>query len=216
MTDSSTPTGPDRRPTPAAGQLESAVRLCVFCGSNAGTSTRFLDVARELGIELADRGIGLVYGGGRVGLMGAVADACLGAGGSVTGVIPAHLVDREVAHESLTELLVTGSMHERKATMARLADGFVALPGGFGTIEETVEILTWNQLGLTRSGVVFVDVDGFYTGLLEWFDHAVTSGFLRREHRGLARSATSVSAAVDLALAPPVATTHKWIDLDRA
>lgn len=191
-------------------------RVCVFCGSNAGTDPAFLRAASDLGTELARRGTGLVYGGARVGLMGAVADACLAAGGSVTGVMPGHLVDREIAHDGLTDLVVTGSMHERKATMARLAHGFVALPGGFGTIEETVEVLTWNQLGLLSAPVVLLDVAGFYTPLLAWFDHAVSAGFLRPEHRTMVRVARDAAAAVDLALGAADDLPPKWIDLDRA
>lgn len=191
-------------------------RICVFCGSNDGTSAAFAGAAVELGTELARRGVGLVYGGGRVGLMGRVADAVLAGGGDVVGVIPAHLVDREVAHGGLTELRVTESMHARKAEMASLASGFISLPGGFGTFEETIEVLTWNQLGLMAKPVVFLDVDGFYDGLLEFFERSVAAGFVRPVHRDLARRTGSVSEAVDLALAEAPVTGHKWIDLDRA
>jgi len=190
-------------------------RICVFCGSNDGASPAFAHAAAALGTEIARRGLGLVYGGGRVGLMGRVADAVLAGGGEVVGVIPEHLVDREVAHEGLTELVVTESMHARKAAMAALASGFVALPGGFGTFEETIELLTWNQLGLLAEPVVFLDVDGFYDALFEFFERAVTAGFLRPAHRDLAQRTTSVAEAVDLALADAAGTPHKWIDLDR-
>lgn len=188
----------------------------MFCGSNDGASPAFAGLAGELGTELARRGVGLVYGGGRVGLMGRVADAVLAGGGDVVGVIPARLVDHEVAHEGLTELRVTESMHARKAEMASLASGFVSLPGGFGTFEETIEVLTWNQLGLMAKPVVFLDAEGFYDALFDFFERAVTVGFVRPAHRDLARRAGSVSEAVDLALAEAPVTGHKWIDLDRA
>jgi len=165
---------------------------------------------------MAAEGIGLVYGGGRVGLMGALADAVLAAGGEVTGVMPRHLVDREIAHRGLTALEVTASMHERKARMAELADGFIALPGGFGTFEEVIEVLTWNQLGLLAAPVVLLDVEGFYEPLLTAFDRAVTGGFLRESHRRLARRAGDVATALRLATEPVTDVEHKWIDLDRA
>jgi uncharacterized protein (TIGR00730 family) len=188
--------------------------VCVFCGSNAGVTPAFGETAAALGAELARRGLTLVYGGGHVGLMGAVADAALAAGGEVVGVMPRHLVDREIAHTGLTELVVTASMHERKARMAELADGFVAMPGGFGTIEEVVEVLTWNQLGLVTKPVVFLDVEGFWSSLLSFFDVSVDAGFVRQVHRSLAQLATSAEEAVDLATRPAPITTHKWMDLD--
>ncbi len=129
----------------------------------------------------------VVYGGGKVGLMGQLADAALAAGGEVVGVMPAHLVEREIAHPGLSRLEVTSSMHERKAMMAELASGFIALPGGFGTFEEVIEILTWNQLGLMSKPVVFLDVDGFYTPLLDFFDRSVDARFVRPDHRSLAQ-----------------------------
>jgi uncharacterized protein (TIGR00730 family) len=193
-----------------------STRICVFCASNSGTSPAYLAAATELGTALAHHGIGLVYGGGRVGLMGAVADAVLAAGGEAIGVIPAHLVEKEIAHTGLTELVVTDSMHARKARMAQLADGFVALPGGFGTIEEVVEVLTWNQLGLIAKPVVLLDVQGFYAPLLELAAGAVDAGFLRAEHLALAQVATTVAGALALATAPAPATGHKWLDLDRS
>jgi uncharacterized protein (TIGR00730 family) len=188
--------------------------VCVFCGSNVGAAAGFGEMASALGVGLARRGVRLVYGGGHVGLMGAVADAALRAGGDVLGVMPRHLVDREIAHTGLTELVVTSSMHERKARMAELSDGFIALPGGFGTIEEVVEVLTWNQLGLVTKPVVFLDVGGFWSPLLSFFDAAVDAGFVRDVHRSLAQRATSVEEAVDLATGPAPVTTHKWLDLD--
>jgi uncharacterized protein (TIGR00730 family) len=160
-------------------------RLCVFCGSSPGNDPRYLEAARATGRLLAERGLGLVYGGGSVGLMGAVADAALAAGGEVIGVIPQVLAIRELAHRSLTTLHVVGSMHERKALMAELADGFVALPGGMGTLEELSEVLTWAQLGLHRRPVGLLDVAGYYRPLAQFFDQAVTAGFLRPAHRQL-------------------------------
>src|SRR5690606_18265464 len=141
-----------------------------------------------LGARLAARDIGLVYGGGRVGLMGIVADAVLAAGGEAIGGMPAHLVDREVGHTGLTRLEVTHSMHERKARMAERSDGVIALPGGFGTFEEVLEVLTWTQLGLLAAPVVFLDVDGFFAPLLDFLDRAVDAGFVRAGHRLLAQN----------------------------
>lgn len=189
-------------------------RLGVYCGSNAGSRPAYQEMATHLGTAMAHRGIGLVYGGGKVGLMGAVADAVLGGGGEVIGVIPDHLVRAEVAHEGLSELEVVGSMHERKARMADLSDGFIALPGGFGTYDEVLEMLTWNQLGLVAKPVVFLDVDGFFEPLLAMFDTAVASGFVRPAHRMLAQRARTVDEAIALALAPVPETPHKWLDRD--
>jgi uncharacterized protein (TIGR00730 family) len=160
-------------------------RICVFCGSSPGHDPRYLEAARTMGHTLARRGLGLVYGGGSVGLMGAVADAALAAGGEVIGVIPQVLQIRELAHRSLTTLHVVGSMHERKALMAELSDGFVALPGGMGTLEELSEVLTWAQLGLHARPVGLLDVAGYYQPLADFFDRAVGAGFLRPAHRAL-------------------------------
>jgi uncharacterized protein (TIGR00730 family) len=160
-------------------------RICVFCGSSPGHDPRYLEAARTMGQTLARRGLGLVYGGGSVGLMGAVADAALAAGGEVIGVIPQVLQIRELAHRSLTTLHVVGSMHERKALMAELSDGFVALPGGMGTLEELSEVLTWAQLGLHARPIGLLDVAGYYQPLADFFDRAVGAGFLRPAHRAL-------------------------------
>lgn len=177
----------------------------------------FADTARSLGTAMAEQGIGLVFGGGRVGLMGVVADAVLAGGGEAIGVMPGHLVDHEVGHTGLTRLEVTGSMHERKARMAELADGVIVLPGGFGTFEEALEVLTWNQLGLLALPVVFLDVHGFFAPLFEFLDRAVGAGFVRPVHRELAQPATDVPDALQRALAPPPGgAANKWIDLDRA
>ena len=164
--------------------LPAAVRrVCVYCGANAGTSPEFVAVAQQLGRELAEQGIGLVYGGGRVGLMGAVADAVMAAGGEVIGVITEQLLGAEVGHDAVTRLEVVPSMHERKARLNELADGFVVLPGGFGTVDEFAEMLTWNQLGIIAKPVVLFDVGGYWSAMFEWMDAAVANGFVRPVHR---------------------------------
>jgi hypothetical protein len=190
-------------------------RVCVFCGSSFGGRPDYVDAARTLGVELAGRGIGLIYGGAHVGLMGALADACRAARGEVTGVIPASLVEAEVAHSGLDDLRVVTTMHERKALMAELADGFVALPGGFGTFEEFCEVLTWSQLGLhpTPKPCGLLDVAGFYRPLVKLFDTAADQGFVRPEHRGLVLVADSPGAMLDdLAAWQPPPPTRKWVD----
>ena len=189
-----------------------AASLCVYCGSNVGSSPEYLLAARELGAALASRGIGLVYGGGHVGLMGAVADAVLAAGGHVTGVITERLVAAEVAHRGLTVLEVVADMHERKARFEQLSDGFIALPGGFGTVEEVVEVLTWNQLGLIRKLVVFFDVGQYWAPLFDWMDASVSAGFVRQQHRMLARQARTADEAIDLALTPVPELPRKWMN----
>lgn len=158
-------------------------RLCVFCGSNPGRGEKYRAAAVTLGHVLAARGLELVYGGGKVGLMGTIADAVLERGGRVIGVIPRDLVKKELAHRGLTDLRIVGSMHERKALMARLSDGFIALPGGFGTLDEFCEILTWAQLGLHRKPSGILDVAGYFDHFLKFVDHSVAQGFVRREHR---------------------------------
>jgi uncharacterized protein (TIGR00730 family) len=190
------------------------MRLCVYCGSNTGNVPAFAAAARHLGTSFANRGIALVYGGGSVGLMGIAADACLEAGGEVIGVITEQLYSLEVAHKDLTRLEVVPSMHERKARLSELADGFVVLPGGFGTVDEFAEMLTWNQLGIIAKPVVLLDVDGFWEPLLAWMDRAVEDGFVRSSHRMLAQRARTVDDAIALATAPVPETTHKWLDRD--
>ncbi len=189
-------------------------RLCVFCGSSAGTRPAYADAARAMGRLLAERGIGLVFGGGKVGLMGVVADAVMAAGGQATGVIPEALMAREVGHRGLTELHVVGSMHERKALMADLADGFIALPGGFGTYEEFCEVLTWSQLGIHPKPCGLLNVQGFYDPLLALFDHAVREEFVRPAHRSLVISETEPARLLDrmAVFVPPV--VEKWIGRD--
>jgi uncharacterized protein (TIGR00730 family) len=159
--------------------------VCVFCGASAGVDRSYLAAAREVGAGLAQRGIGLVYGGGRVGLMGEVAQAALDAGGEVIGVIPQGLVDRELAHPGLTELLVVDTLHERKAEMAERADAFIALPGGLGTLEELAEVLSWAQLELHTKPIGLLDVGDYWDLLLAWLDMAVAEGFVAPAHRRL-------------------------------
>ena len=178
--------------------------LCVFCGSSLPPDTRYRDTARALGTLVARRGIELVYGGGRVGLMGSIADAALAAGGRVVGVIPTGLFSREVGHNELTELHEVGSMHERKQLMYDLADGFVALPGGLGTLEELAEVTTWSQLGLHAKPVVLLDVDGFWDPLVAQLDRMVEVGLLKPSNRLLIQRAGSPEDALaTLAAARP-------------
>jgi len=190
------------------------MRVCVFCGSSRGSSPAYAEAATELGTALAATGTGLVYGGADLGLMGVVADATLAAGGEVIGVMPEALIAKEIGHRGLTELRVTGSMHERKATMADLADGFIALPGGLGTFDELCEILTWGQLGLHTKPVVLLDVDGFWDPFMALLDRAVDAGFVRAVHRDLAHRAASAAEALALLASPTPPPMHKWIDRD--
>lgn len=180
-------------------------RLCVFCGANSGHDPRYLDAAAALGRSIAQAGLGLVYGGASIGLMGAVADAALAEGGEVIGVIPQTLVAREVAHHGLSDLRVVTSMHERKALMADLSDGFIALPGGVGTLEELFEVWTWSHLGLHRKPCGLLDVAGFYSGLGRFIDHVQQEGFLRdgvRDMLLMAGNPTQMIAAMRAYVAP--------------
>jgi uncharacterized protein (TIGR00730 family) len=189
-------------------------RICVFCGSSRGADPAFVDAARELGTLFAREGIGLVYGGGSVGLMGELADAVLASGGEVTGVIPHALWAREIGHRGLTDLRIVDTMHERKAMMADLSDAFIALPGGLGTLEEIFEIWTWAQLGLHAKPLGFLDVNGFYTPLMDFLDRAVRARFVRDEHRGIAlvaRDADALLRRFDSWQPPRV---EKWITHD--
>ena len=187
-------------------------RVCVYCGSSLGAAPVYGQAAEDLGRRLAEAGIGVVYGGASVGLMGVLADAALGAGGDVIGVIPQALVDREIAHPGLTDLRVVDSMHERKALMVELADAFVALPGGAGTLDELFETFTWAQLGIHAKPCALLDVDGYWRPLLDFLDGAVAAGFLRRGHREMLLVAQD-SAALLAAFgdyAPPALS--KWAD----
>lgn len=182
-------------------------RLCVFCGANAGRDPIYREAAQALGTLLAEEGIGLVYGGASIGLMGAVADAARAAGGEVIGVIPRALMKREIAHAGLADLRVVGSMHERKALMAELADGFIALPGGVGTLEELFEVWTWVHLGLHHKPCALLDVAGFYSGLARFLDHVEAEGFLREGVRDMLlveRDPAQLLAAMRAWRAPPL------------
>jgi uncharacterized protein (TIGR00730 family) len=187
-------------------------RICVFCGASNGSDPVYLEAAREAGRTLARRGIALVYGGGSVGLMGAIADAALAAGGEVIGVIPRALQLRELAHAKLTSLHVVGSMHERKAKMAELAHGFVALPGGLGTLEEFAEIVTWAQLGLHARPCGLLDVAGYWRPLIGFLDQAVTAGFVKPDHRRMVQVAPGMDALLDAFAAYQPPAVEKWID----
>ncbi len=173
-------------------------RLAVYCGSAAGANPAFADAARTLGQVMAERGIDLVYGGGKLGLMGIVADAVLDAGGKVFGVIPQALVDHEVAHRGCTELHTVADMHERKAKMTELTDAFVALPGGIGTLDELFEAWTWNALGYHAKPFCLLNVDGFWDGLASFMDHVEASGFLSAARRGQLLKANSAEQAINL------------------
>ena len=186
-------------------------RLCVYCGSQEGAQPIYAGAAHALGTRLAAEGIGLVYGGGRIGLMGVVADAVLGAGGEAIGVIPYALASKEVAHAGLTELHLVDSMHERKALMAELADAFVAMPGGLGTLEELAEALTWSQLGIHRKPCGLFNVAGYYDGLIAYFDHAEAEGFVRTEHRALLLVETEPTALLAQLRAFEAPATTRWI-----
>src|SRR5580658_5878796 len=172
--------------------------VCVFCASAAGASPEYLQAARDLGRQIAERGHGLLYGGATVGLMGAVADAALAAGGEVVGVIPDVIMDREIEHRGLTELHVVRTMHERKALLASRANAFVALPGGYGTMDEFLEIVTWAQLRIHSNPCVLLSVDGFYDPLLQFFESAAEQGFIKPENRGLVQVAEDVPGTFSL------------------
>jgi uncharacterized protein (TIGR00730 family) len=188
-------------------------RVCVYCGSSPGRDPAYGEAAVALVRTLAERGLGVVYGGAHVGLMGVVADTALAAGAEVIGVIPQALVDKEIAHTGLDDLRVVGSMHERKAMMAELADAFVALPGGLGTLEELFEVATWSQLGLHVKPCGLLNVRGYYDGLTAMLDHAVSERFLRPENRAIMLVESAPADMVDaLAAWRPPARVEKWID----
>jgi uncharacterized protein (TIGR00730 family) len=186
-------------------------RLCVFCGSSSGHDPAYGVLAAQLGRALAQRRIGLVYGGGRVGLMGVLADAALAAGGEVIGVIPKALLDLEIGHRGLTQLRVVDSMHARKALMVELADGFVALPGGIGTLEELFEVWTWAQLGMHRKPCGLLDVGGFFTPLVSFLDHVVATGFLHSAYRAMLAVAASPDELLAQFSAYEAPALAKWV-----
>lgn len=188
--------------------------LCVFCGSSLGADAVYKEAAAEFGTEIARRGIRLVYGAGNIGLMGVIADAVLDAGGEVVGVIPQALLEKEVAHQSLTELIVVETMHQRKAKMADLADAFVAMPGGFGTFEEFCEVLTWNQLGVHNKPCGLLNVAGYYDALLGLFQRAEDDRFLRAEHHRMVLTADTVSKLFEQLFTWQPMPQNQWIDRD--
>ncbi len=187
-------------------------RVCVFCGSSPGASPRYLAAANGLGVLLAQRGLGLVYGGASVGLMGKLADAVLAEGGEVIGVIPRAMITKEVAHAGLLDLRVVDSMHERKALMADLSDAFIALPGGIGTLEELLEILTWSQLGIHDKPCGVLNVRGYFDGLLALLDHVVAERFMRPEHRAMLLAEPTPEALLDALEGYAAPVQEKWLD----
>jgi uncharacterized protein (TIGR00730 family) len=188
--------------------------VCVFCGSAPGRRSEYREAALRLGRELARRGVTLVFGGGNIGLMGVLANAAMESGGKVIGVIPRALVDREVAHHGVTDLRIVDSMHERKALMADLADAFVALPGGIGTLEEFCEVLTWAQLGIHGKPVCLLNVAGYYDPLIELLDHAMAEGFLSAEHRKLMLVGREAGSLLDECAAFRPAPVRSWLRLE--
>ena len=186
--------------------------IFVFCASSLGTDPRYADAARSFGALLAGTGRRVVYGGGNTGLMGALAEGVLGADGEIVGVMPRHLVEREVAHRGLTRLETVTSMHERKARLAEMADAFVALPGGLGTLEEFTEIWTWGQLGLHRKPYGLLNVAGFFSPLLAFLDHAAAERFVRPEHRAMVHVAEDPAALLDAMEHAPPPALPKWLD----
>jgi uncharacterized protein (TIGR00730 family) len=188
--------------------------VCVYCASSTGTDPRYGEAADAVGTLLARSGIRLVYGGGTVGLMGRVANAAMAAGGEVVGVIPRGLFEREVEHRGITELIEVTSMHERKQLMFDLADAFVALPGGLGTLEELAEVTTWAQLGIHGKPIAVLDLLGFWRPLLDWIDHAMALGLIREKHRGLIVPVASVEDLLPALTAYRAEPTPKLLDLD--
>lgn len=189
-------------------------RICVYCGSSPGKSTSYVEGAENLALELVRNDIELVYGGAGVGVMGALANSVLDNGGRVTGIIPGDLVSREVAHSRLTDLRIVSSMHERKSMMADLADGFIALPGGLGTLEELFEMLTWAQLGLHRKPVGILNIGGYFDLLSSFLDHAVNEGFVRKDHRRMIIIGEDSAAMIRRFKEYESPVVEKWIDRD--
>ena len=190
--------------------------LCVYCGANAGVSPDYAVAARELARVLVAENISLVYGGGKVGLMGVIADEVLRLGGEVTGVIPTQLVEREVGHMGLTRQFIVKDMHERKAMMAELADGFIAMPGGFGTLEELFEVTTWAQLGLHEKPIGLLNINGFYDGLTGFASHLVAEGFVRPDHAGLLMHAPDAVGLLDQFDSFVPSIKVKWLEREQA
>jgi len=186
-------------------------RICVYCGSSTGSRPEYRKTAEELGCYLATNNIGLVFGGSDLGLMGMLADSVLAAGGEAIGVIPKALMAREIAHTGLTELRVVGTMHARKALMSELSDAFIALPGGYGTMEELIEMLTWSQLGIHKKPCAVLNIHGYFDGLMEFLDHAVEEGFLRSENRGLLLVDTTVESLFRRIRSFSPVMVEKWI-----
>ena len=186
-------------------------RVCVFCGSSTGVRPEYRTAAQELAVQLAKQGIGIVFGGGGIGLMGIVADTALAHGAHVIGVIPSAMVAREIAHRGLPDLRVVASMHERKALMASLSDAFIALPGGFGTFEEFCEVVTWTQLGLHRKPCGLLNVAGYYDSLVGLFDRAVADGFIRPENRRIVVADSDPERLIERLAERPVATARAAI-----
>lgn len=195
-----------------AEERGSLRRVCVFCGSARGDRPAYAEAARALADELVARGIGVVYGGARVGLMGELADAAMAAGGEVIGVLPRRLSDLEIGHSAITELRIVKSMHERKEAMSDLSDAFIALPGGLGTMEELFEVLTWTQLGIHDKPAGLLDIDHYYEPLLSFLDGAVSSGFLRPEHRSMLLHARTPGLLLDTLAGWRPTLVDKWVD----
>ena len=189
--------------------------VCVFCGSSTGGNSAYRGAAVTLGRLLAEKNLNLVYGGGNIGLMGAIAQSVMNAGGKAIGVIPQFLVKKELVYTKLTEVRVVDSMHERKAMMADLADAFIAMPGGFGTLEETVEVLTWAQLGLHRKPIGLLNIDGYYNFLNDFFEHMVSEGFLLREYKDMLLLEKEPAALLESLSTYKFPEVDKWGNFDR-
>ncbi len=186
-------------------------QVCIFCGSYQGTQPMYMTAAHAMGMGLAQRGLGLVYGGGRVGLMSAVADGTLAGGGKAVGVIPQSLVDRELAHPNLSEIHVVTSMHTRKAMMAEISDAFIAMPGGFGTLDELFEIITWAQLGFHHKPIALLNIGGYFDPLLTFIDHMATEGFIKPKDREAVLVKNEVDELLDTLLTYQPPQLEKWI-----
>jgi len=186
-------------------------QVCIFCGSYPGSKPVYVESAHQMGLGLAQRGLGLVYGGGCVGLMGAVADGTIAGGGKTVGVIPQSLVDRELAHKGLSEIHIVTSMHQRKAMMAEIADAFVAMPGGFGTLDELFEIITWAQLGFHHKPIALLNIDGYFDPMLTFIEHMAVEGFIKPEHRDALLVKNSVDTLLDTLLSYQPPPLEKWI-----